>query len=460
MFAGMKQQKNEIIEKNGALMFSNHYLLKLLWPLFVEQLLIFAVGLIDSIMVASVGEAAVSAVSLVDSLMVLLITILTAMATGGAVVVGQYLGQGKPKEGQQAGDQLILFCTLLSVLIIAIMYIFKNFLLHLIFGDIDEDVMQNCNIYYVIVMASLPFNGLYNAGAALFRSVGNSKTPMYVSFLMNGINVAGNALLIFGFHCGVEGVAIPTLVSRIVAAAIILIFLRNKDLEIHLSRHPVFKPEWNLIRKILKIGIPNSIENSMFQLGKLILLSLISGFGTPSIAANAVGNAVALIAILPGMSMGYGVVSVISQCVGAGDYLQVRYYAKKLLLWIYAAMAVTNGLILLICPWIIKIYGLSAETGQIASTLILIHAGFAILIWPLSFSIPHVLRAAGDVTFTMIISVASMWVFRICFGVLIGKYLGMGVVGVWLAMIIDWAFRSLCFCIRYHGGKWKHPAVA
>lgn len=455
----MGDNKGELENLNNKLMFSNKYLLKLLWPLFVEQLLLFAVGLIDSVMVASVGESAVSAVSLIDSIMILIIMIMTALATGGAVVVGQYLGQKKDEEARAAGDQLTLFLILLSVSVTAIMYIVKRPLMMVVFGDIEADVEHDCDIYYMIVMASVPFIAVYNGGAALFRSTGNSNISMKISVLMNGINVAGNAILIYGFDRGVEGAAIPTLVSRMVAAIVVYVLLRNPKLRIHLSRKFVCKPQWATIKKILRIGIPNGIENSMFQLGKLILLSMISSFGTASIAANAVGNAVSMIAILPGMAVGYGMIAVISQCVGAGDYYQVKYYTVKLIRWVYFSMFISNVLMIVGVPYVVKLYGLSDETAKLATILILINSISAIFIWPLSFSIPHMLRAASDVTFTMIVSVASMWIFRIFFGIILGKYVGMGVVGVWIAMVIDWAVRSVAFVIRYKSGKWKHPAI-
>ena len=454
-----KGKENQIEKIDGELMFSNKFLVRLLWPLFIEQFLVFAVGLIDSIMVASVGEAAVSAVSLVDSVMVLIITIMTALATGGAVVVGQFLGQSKGDEAREAGDQLVLFIIMFSIFIIAVMYVFKDFLLSVVFGNIEDDVMAYCNTYYIIVVASIPFIAVYNAGAALFRSVGNSKMSMKISFLMNGINVAGNAILIYGLHRGVEGVAIPTLVSRAVAAVIVMVCLRNQDFEMHISKKFVYRPNWRLIKNILRIGVPNGVENSMFQLGKLILLSMISGFGTAAIAANAVGNAVAMIAVLPGMSVGYGIVSVISMCVGSGDYNQVKYYTKKLIRWVYYLMFAVNVLIILITPFILKIYGLSEETASLAGKIIIFHSLCAIVIWPLSFSLPNMLRASGDVMYTMIIGVGSMWIFRICCGVVLGLVFGMGVFGVWIAMIIDWLVRSICFIVRYRSGRWKHPAV-
>lgn len=220
----------------------------------------------------------------------------------------------------------------------------------------------------------------------------------------------------------------------------------------------MFKFNGGLVKNILKIGIPNGVENSMFQLGKLILLSLVSVFGTASIAANAVSNAVAMIAVLPGMAVGYGIVSVISRCVGSGDYIQVKYYAVKLIKWAYMLLIIVNVVIVLLIPVIMNIYGLSEETASIASKIILFHSIWAVTIWPLSFSIPNVLRAASDVMYTMVVGVGSMWIFRICCGFLLGKTLGLGVFGVWISMIIDWAVRSICFVARYKRGKWKEKA--
>ena len=349
----------------GTRMFTNKYLIRLLWPLFVEQLLVFAIGIADSFMVASVGEEAVSAVSLVDSIMMLLITIMTALATGGAVVVGQFLGQKKEAEARKAGDQLLLFVTALSLIIVAVMYIFRKGLLPLVFGDVEPQVMAYCNTYYKIVVATVPLIAVYNAGAALFRSIGNSKIAMKISLLMNVINISGNAVLLYGFHCGVEGCCDTDAGGTFVAALIVIKALRNPDLAVHLSRPFVWRPNWKLIKNILRIGIPNGIENSMFQLGKLLLLSMISGFGTTAIAANAVANTVAMIAVLPGMAVGYGIVSVISQCVGSGDYEQVRYYGRKLIKWVYLLMGIVDILIILLIPVIIDLYGLSEATGGI-----------------------------------------------------------------------------------------------
>ena len=243
---------------------------------------------------------------------------------------------------------------MLSLAVILVMYILRNWVISFVFGNIEPDVRHYCDVYYLIVMASVPFIALYNSGAALFRSVGDSKTSMTVSIIMNAINVLGNATLIYGFHRGVEGVTIPTLVSRMAAAIMMIVLLRNSERKVHLTEGMDLRPDWSYIKNIMKIGIPNGVENSMFQLGKLILLSMISGFGTISIAANAVANSISMIAVLPGLAMSYGIVSVISVCIGAGDYEQVRFYTKKLMKWLYAAMFAMNAIIVISTPLIIK----------------------------------------------------------------------------------------------------------
>ena len=441
------------------LLFDNRYLFWLLWPLFTEQLFMFAVGVADSVMVATVGEDAVSAVSLVDSVMMLIIALMAALSTGGAVVVGQLLGQKKTARAINAADQLMLAALLISLIITGLLYLLQRPILTVVFGDITPEVMHHCQVYYRITVASVPFIAIYNAGSALFRSVGNSRISMLICFFMNVINIPGNYILLHIFHMEAAGVALPTLAARAFSALAVVICLRNQNLRVHLSRRPVLKPDLKLIGQILRIGIPNGIENSMFQLGKLILLSFISSFGTVSIAANAVGNTVAGVAILPGISVGLGVVSVISQCAGAGDYRQVRYYTKKLVGLAYIMMTITNALGIILLPAILHVYGLSDETSALASQLLLFNFVCSIICWPLSFTFPNMLRACSDVMYTMVVGVGSMWIFRICAAFFIGGYLGFGVLGVWIAMVLDWVVRSICFILRYRSGKWMHESL-
>lgn len=439
--------------------FSNADLCKLIVPLIIDQFLQAFVGLADSIMVASVGEAAVSGVSLIDTIMVLILNIFTALATGGAVIAGQFLGKKRDEMACKSTNQLISFTLKASLIIMLLCYLGRNFITHVVFGKIEADVMYNCNVYMMIVFASIPMTALYNAGAAIYRAMGNSAVAMKISMLMNVINLGGNALLIFVFHRGVEGVAIPTLVSRTVACVIMMFLMNNQKHTLHLYHPFSFKTDWGLLKKILYIGVPNGLENSMFQLGKILVLSIVTSFGTASIAANAVSNNVATFAVLPGMSVGFAILTVGAQCVGAGDYEQVRYYTKKLMKIVYVSLFVANILVVLAVPYIIKIYGLSAEASQYAHKILIYHSICAVTIWPLSFSLPNTLRAAADVTYTMILSIISMWIFRIGFSVVLGVYCHMGVFGVWVAMTIDWLFRAVCFSIRYLRGKWKHAAL-
>ena len=450
--------RNKKIDRSNYL-FSNKMLLTLIIPLVIEQLLSVLVGMADSIMIASVGEAAVSGVSLVDQIMILLINMFAALATGGVVVAGQYLGQKKQEQACRSATQLVWFITICAIVITLLVYAGKYMILHGIFGEIEPDVMRHANIYLLIVTASIPFMALYNGGAAIFRAMGNSRMPMQVSIIMNIINIGGNAILIYGFHRGTEGVAIPTLISRMTAAVIIITLLCNQELTLHIEKTFRYRVDWNLVKKILSIGVPNGLENSMFQLGKILVLSLISTFGTYAIAANAVSNAIALFQILPGMAISFAVTTVISRCVGAGDYEQVKYYNKKLLIITYVSMAATVGFIFLILPFILRAYNLSDLTAETTRQIIYFHGISAVLIWPLAFTLPGTFRASGDAKTCMIISITSMWIFRIAFSYILGKYLGMGVFGVWVAMVIDWVFRTICFIIRYFRGNWKKDAI-
>ena len=440
-------------------LFSNRELANLIGPLVIEQLLAVFVGMADSIMVANVGEAAVSGVSLVDNIMILIINIFAALATGGAVVAGQYIGRKDEKSACKAATQLVWFVSLSAVAIMILVYLGKDIILNQVFGHITAEVKGHADIYLLIVTASIPFIALYNGGAAIFRAMGNSQVSMRVSLLMNAINVTGNAILVFGLRIGTAGVAIPTLISRMVAAIVITVLLCNQTRILHIERTLKIRFDGRMIRKILAIGVPNGLENSMFQLGKILVLSLVSTFGTYAIAANAVSNAIALFQILPGMAISLAITTVISQCVGANDYEQVHYYLKKLLVIIYVAMVGTVALIFLALPLILKAYNLSDQTAAATTNIIHFHGISAMIIWPLSFALPAAYRAAGDAKACMYTSIVSMWIFRIGFSYLVGKYMGLGVFGVWVAMVIDWVVRAICFIIRYFNGKWKHGAI-
>ena len=315
--------------------------------------------------------------------------------------------------------------------------------------------MESATTYLVITAISICPLAIYNSCAALFRAMNDSRTTMLIAIVMNLINLAGNAILIYGVKIGVAGAAIATTASRTAAAVIILFLMFHSDKEINFRGQASWKIDFALVKKILYIGIPNGLENSLFQLGKILLLSLISTFGTYAIAANAVCNTLACFNVLPGQAINLALLSVAAMCIGAGDYGQARYYTKKLM-WI--AIGFTGALsvaLAALAPWILKIYQLTPQTEGLAAEILRWHALLAVLFWVPSFTLPNTLRAAGDVIWSMVIAIVSMWVFRIGFAYIFSFYFDGGLLGVWIAMTIDWAFRGICYGLRYHGHKWE-----
>ncbi len=439
-------------------MFTKQQLRKLIIPLIIEQLLAVAVGMSDTMMVSYAGEAAMSGVSLVDTLNILLINVFAALATGGAVVASQFLGHKDEKEACKSGNQLLLTTGAISIVVMVISFIGNYGILHMIYGNVGQEIMKNARIYFYITAMSFPFIAIYNSCAALCRAMGNSKISMKVSLLMNAINITGNAILIYGFHMSAEGVAIPTLISRFVAAVVMIVVISNKKHVIHINN--VFKVgfDWKMIKRILRIGIPSGLENSMFQIGKILVQGLIASFGLTAISANAVAGNLANFQSITGSSIGLAMITVIGQCVGANNFEEAKKYTKKLMKTTYIAMFFLNiGFILAATP-MLQIYNLSSETLHVAYKLVVYHAVCGIIFWPLSFTLPNALRAANDVKFTMLTSILSMWLWRITFSYILGRYMGLGVYGVWIAMTLDWVFRGSCFGWRFLSGKWKHQA--
>ncbi len=436
-------------------MFSRKYLIRLIIPLIIEQLLAVTVGLADGMMVARVGEAAVSGVSLVDSINILLIGLFGALATGGAVVSAQYLGQKEENKACVAGEQLIASTFMLSLGIMTVALIGNTAILRLIYDNVETDVMAYAVTYLFYSALSYPFLAVYNACAALFRSMGNSRTSMVISLIMNLINIVGNAILIFVLDMGVAGAAIATLISRMFAAITMLLLLLNKNRIIHIISIRKFRLDMHMIRRILKIGVPNGLENSVFQFGKILVQGIIAGLGTSAITANAIANTVGGIGVLPASAVGLALITVVGQCVGAGDYKAVKTYTYKLLKIAYIFMGIINVLLILMLPLILRLYGVGKETTEIATQLMLYHCIMSALIWPLSFALPNALRAVSDVRFTMWVSMISMWTWRVGFSYIMVYPLKRGVLGVWIAMTIDWIFRSICFIVRFHKEKYR-----
>ena len=435
-------------------LFSKKDLRKLIIPLILEQTLAITVGMADTMMISSAGEAAVSGVSLVDMFNNLIISVLAALATGGAVVTSQCIGAGRREEACQSARQLVFTEAAITIGISVLVLLFHRQILGLFFGQIEADVMQNAIIYLIISVFSFPLLAVYDSCAALYRSMGNAQITLKISLLMNVINVVGNAIGVYVLKLGVAGVAIPSLVSRGVAGVVLFTFLHNPDNLVFLAREK-FKVDATIVKRILFIGIPSGIENGIFQLGRVLVVSIIAAFGTSQIAANGVANSLDSMGCIVGQAMSLAMITVIGRCVGAGEEGQVRYYTKKLLGETYFYTAVINSIILLLLPWILQIYGLGEETTRLSYILVMIHDGMAIFLWPASFVLPNMLRACNDVKYTMVVSIFSMITFRIGFSYVFGVHMGWMAVGVWAAMVIDWVFRVLCFVGRYLAGTWR-----
>ena len=440
-------------------LYSNKALFYLFIPLLVEYALEFFVGLADSIMVASLGEAAISGVSLVDFLMQLLIFSFSALATGGAVVAGQYLGDNQVDKAQNASTQLVWFSTISSAVLMILVLILRQFLIGILFGQIEADVWHNAELYLYIVALSIPFIAIYNAGAAIFRTTNDASLPMKIMLLCDVLNVLGNAFCIYYLGWDVRGVAIPTVISRVAAALLILYFAIDEDYKLHIRRTLKHKFDFKILKKVLQVGIPYGIENGLFQLGRVLVLSLVSTFGTMAIAANSVGYAIGIFSVLPGFAINLGLTAVISRCVGANDYEQVRYYNKKCLIIVFISHVLINIVIFALLPVILNIYNLSAQTAVMTTEMVIWHGIFAIIIWPLSFTLPATFRGAGDSKSVMYISLAVMFTCRIALSYVIADWMGIGVFGTWIAMFIDWYVRAGIYIYRYFSNKWTEYRV-
>ena len=439
--------------------FTRSALVALIWPLFLEQTLSVTMGMADTLMVAGVGEAAVSSVSLVDSLNILIIQILAALATGGAVVASQYMGRRDQESAQRSAAQLYSVLAISTVAVGVLCLALSRPILRGVFGSIDDEVMHYAQQYFIISAISYPFIGLYNGGAALFRAQGNSRISMLASLVMNVINIGGNALLIYGFGMGVVGAALATLIGRVFAAVWILWQNQNIHNPLRVAGFADLRPRKEPIMKVLAIGVPSGLENGMFQIGKLCVSSLTSTLGTSAIAANAVANTISGIANIPGSTMGLAMIPVVSRCLGAGDKKQAKHYAKMFILMAMLGLFCTNACLFFTIPYIARLFSLSDTALNMCVTVMHWFSLFSVVCWATSFTLPNALRSGGDARYTMTVSIFSMWLFRVILSYIFVLKLNMGLTGVWFGMFIDWICRSVFFMIRFVSNKWMDHNV-
>jgi putative MATE family efflux protein len=449
----------ETLSGEFSTMFSNKDLRRLLIPLVIDQVLMFLIGFVDTVMVSNVSAASLSAVSLVDSINTLVLFLLAALATGGTIVCSQYLGLGDRKEAKNASRQLIVSIFILSTLMAALCVLFRGVLLRGIFGSVDGDVMSAAQIYFLITAISYPFIALNDASAALFRAAGNSRLPMLVSLGANIIHIAVNAVLIFGLRLGVEGAAISTLLSRMLGALVMLLFQRRPGQAITLDNIRAYRPDKRLIRMILFVGIPAGIENCLFQLGKLLVQSAVSTLGTRAIAVQALTSTMEGLQSMPSVAIGLGLLTVAGYCMGAGRPDEARRYIIKLTKLSAAVLAACCGIVFVLTKPITGLAGMDAGSTEMTLRLMAFISVFKVFLWPFAFTPANGMRAAGDVRYTMLVSTVSMWVLRVGLCYVLIRGVGMGIEGVWIAWLSDWLCRAVFFLVRFLNGKWMEKKV-
>lgn len=440
-------------------MFTNRMIRSLLIPVVLEQLLNSIMGTADTMMVSNVGSAAISAVSLVDSINILVIQAFSALAAGGAIVCAQYIGQQNKERANESARQVLFIITLISIIVSAICLGFKKPLLRLIFGSVEADVMRASEIYFFYTALSFPFIALYDAAASIFRAQDNTKGPMAISMISNIMNIVGNAIMIWGFHMGVAGAAIATLISRIFCALVVLIQLRRDRQPIVVRDYLKIRPDWPMIGRILGIGIPSGVENSMFQLGKLAIQSTVSTLGTVAIAAQAMTNILENLNGIAGIGVGVGLMTIVGQCMGANRKDEAVYYIKKLSVIAEVTIIVSCLLVFILTRPVTMLGGMEKTSADMCWHMVMWITIVKPIMWVSAFVPAYGLRAAGDVKFSMISSCAVMWLCRFCLSVLLIRGLGFGPMGVWIGMFADWTVRAVLFTWRFHSRKWLEHKV-
>ena len=441
-------------------MFTNKMIANLLIPVVLEQLLNSIMGTADTMMVSNVGSAAISAVSLVDSINVLVIQAFSALAAGGAIVCAQYIGQKNVKRANESARQVLFIITAISVGISLICLVFQKPMLRLIFGSVEAEVMRASEIYFFYTALSFPFIAAYDSAASIFRAQDNTKGPMLISMISNVMNIAGNAMLIWEFHMGVAGAALATLISRVFCAVVVLTQLRQDRQPIVVRDYLKIRPDGKMIGRILALGIPSGIENSMFQLGKLAIQSSVSTLGTVAIAAQAMTNILENLNGIAAIGVGIGLMTVVGQCLGAGRKDEAVYYIKKLSVLAEIIVVASCLLVFALTIPVTKLGGMEPESARMCFHMISWITVVKPIVWTLAFIPAYGLRAAGDVKFSMITSCITMWTFRFCLCVYLIRFRGFGPMAVWIGMFTDWTVRGIVFSLRFHSRKWlKHKVV-
>jgi putative MATE family efflux protein len=368
-------------------------------------------------------------------------------------VTSQYLGRKDGGNASTSAKQLIYISTLFSLALSLLMFFARGPVLRLVYGTLAPDVMLDAETYFFWTAFTYPFLALNTAASALFRCMGNSRVGMWISLLVNVLNFAGDAFLIFVCNMGVAGAAIATLISRFISGVVIigLLYGQKKGM---ISLKGLFRPRFSphIIKSIFKIAVPSGIEGSMFQFGKIALARLVTTFGTAAIAGNALGNIFMTIGNLPGVAVANALLVVVGQSMGASDIAAAKGYTKKLIIWNYVIMIVFNSIIIASMPLIFRLFPMSPEALDYGRLFGTNFCTAAMAIWIPAYGLPNALRAAGDAAFTMWVAAFAMWLVRVGVAYLLAYAFGIGAVCVWISMVCEWAVRGTCFTARWLSG--------
>ncbi len=437
-------------------MYSPKTFLTLYLPLLAEQGMATLIGIIAMLMVGYAGDVALSAIGIVNTINIVVMSAFTALASGATAVISQLLGAEKEKEAGECATQFLVVSIAASVIIGAAMALFARPLLNLLYSSSDQEVLDAAYIYLVAISIAVPFLVVFTSISGIFRAYRKNKTPMMVSIIVNIINAVICGFTIYYMNIGVLGVSIATFVARVVGAVIIVIELRKSNFNIVLSKN--IKVKWSTIKPVMHIGLPMGLDSMVFQAGKLVVTIFMSGMGTATMAAYSVATNVCTLMETPGAAMQILVVTLVGRSVGAGREDDAK---NEMIL-----TTLVNGLAFTIVAIPLFFFGYhftslfssSEEVRMLAFTLVKISAVCGSLIWSPAFVLPYGLRSAGDIVFTIACTCTTLWAVRIVMSWFLGIHLGIGLVGIWWAMILDWVVRVILFCWRLFSDKWKGRA--
>lgn len=435
-------------------------LLSLYLPILIDQAFIVCLNVVNTAMISSSGVSAISAVNLVDSLNFFLISVFVAVSTGGTVIVAQYKGNGNGSMVSRAAASSVASVTLFAIGISLTMIVLHGPALHLLFGSASPDVFAKAKTYFIGSCASYAGIALVEAVCGALRGIGQSRASLVLSLVMNISYVLLNLLFINGLDMGVLGMSISVNAARYGAAAFALYYLVKKNKDLHVQIKDMIRVKFAMVRKILYVGLPFAAEQMFFNGGKIVTQTFIVSLGTNAIAVNAIGGSFAQLTQIPSNALALTAITIIGQSMGRQDVDGARKYARFFVWTSTVFLLITALIVVPLFHPLVALFHPPQEIKHDIFMIVLINAAAQVPLWSMSFIMPSALRAAGDSKFTSMVSLLSMWLFRISLGYLLGIVLHGGIVGVWLAMNLEWGVRGLVFILRFRGKKWyRHKLI-